>query len=623
MSTPPTRGQMPGPAMGSRQQRRTKQDVCDSFLEQLKERGDIDIGAAGFIEGICQHFERLPTRYALDVNTDSLDVLSHKRLLDEARLDPTTVSFAVRSVEVLHSRVRESSDGLPSPAFPEASPRRGIMQPMRRQPLPKPAFGSSPNLQALALEFGERADASNDGSQADAAADSTFYEITIATVDQPKLLSRLSDAMGDLGLNIREAHVFNTTDAFALDVFVVDGFNSEMGESLEEQLGQRLLRMPPPPQLPPRVRQGQQQLIEQQQQPSVFQLPHELPPVLGDPMQQQQPGGWNVCSPSAPGSSPAPDDWEIDISQLHIDSKVAAGSFSNLYRGYYCGQEVAVKILKELQDDASQYQEFLQEVSIMRKVRHKNVVQFIGACTRKPNLCIVFEYMSSGSVYDWIRREGALSLTQVVKVCMEVSRGMDYLHQRKIIHRDLKAANLLLDENGTVKIADFGVARMIEVSGHMTAETGTYRWMAPEVIEHKPYDEKADVFSFGVVMWELLTCKIPYSDMTPLQAAVGVVQKGLRPLLPPNCPPQLAALMTACWDASPLHRPSFKELTPQLQLLLDVVREEEARKAAAAAAAASSKGGGLLSKLNLRGASSSRGDGGGGGAGASTGIRQL
>lgn len=117
--------------------------------------------------------------------------------------------------------------------------------------------------------------------------------------------------------------------------------------------------------------------------------------------------------------------------------------------------------------------------------------------------------------------------------------------------------------------------------------------------------------------------QIPYSDMTPLQAAVGVVQKGLRPLLPPNCPPQLAALMTACWDASPLHRPSFKELTPQLQLLLDVVREEEARKAAAAAAAASSKGGGLLSKLNLRGASSSRGDGGGGGAGASTGIRQL
>lgn len=89
--------------------------------------------------------------------------------------------------------------------------------------------------------------------------------------------------------------------------------------------------------------------------------------------------------------------------------------------------------------------------------------------------------------------------------------------------------------------------------------------------------------------------QIPYSDMTPLQAAVGVVQKGLRPALPSNCPAQIAAVMSACWDASPLHRPSFKELTPQLQLLLDVVREEEARK--------SSSKGGLLSKLNLRGGS--------------------
>jgi hypothetical protein len=92
-----------------------------------------------------------------------------------------------------------------------------------------------------------------------------------------------------------------------------------------------------------------------------------------------------------------------------------------------------------------------------------------------------------------------------------------------------------------------------------------------------------------------LLLQIPYSDMTPLQAAVGVVQKGLRPALPPNCPPQLSAVMSACWDASPLHRPSFKELTPQLQMLLDMVRDEEARKATS-----SSSKGGLLSKLNLR-----------------------
>jgi hypothetical protein len=86
-----------------------------------------------------------------------------------------------------------------------------------------------------------------------------------------------------------------------------------------------------------------------------------------------------------------------------------------------------------------------------------------------------------------------------------------------------------------------------------------------QVIEHKPYDEKADVFSFAVVLWELLTCKVPYSDMTPLQAAVGVVQKGLRPGIPPNCPAPLAELMSAAWAQEPAMRPSFRDLTPRLQ----------------------------------------------------------
>eukprot|EP00955_Chlamydomonas_euryale_P085422 364098-Chlamydomonas_euryale.AAC.7 len=239
----------------------------------------------------------------------------------------------------------------------------------------------------------------------------------------------------------------------------------------------------------------------------------------------------------------------------------------------------------------------------MRKVRHKNVVQFIGACTRKPNLCIVFEYMSGGSVYDYMRREGCLGLAQVLKVSLEVARGMDYLHQRKIIHRDLKAANLLMDETGIVKIADFGVARVIETTGHMTAETGTYRWMAPEVIEHKPYNEKADVFSFGIVVWELLTCRVPYSEMTPLQAAVGVVQKGLRPSVPSGTPPSLAMLMEACWGHDPARRPSFRDLTPRLQQMLDAAREDDARKQTQQAAAAKSSSGpaGLLSKLRGKG----------------------
>lgn len=237
---------------------------------------------------------------------------------------------------------------------------------------------------------------------------------------------------------------------------------------------------------------------------------------------------------------------------------------------------------------------------------------------------------------------GAMKIPVLLKVAAEVCRGMDYLHRRNIVHRDLKTANLLMDDLGTVKVADFGVARVMDTGGVMTAETGTYRcaalsppamyrlmfqtlqqyrigcsplpsidvsrsvgpdqctsaalqvislpaafmvgpqlqctaadacapplksmvrayprWMAPEVIEHAPYNEKADVFSFGILLWELLTGRVPYQEMTPLQAAVGVVQKGLRPSIPPSCPPPLAALMRACWHRSPEERPSFSLL---------------------------------------------------------------
>jgi hypothetical protein len=145
----PTSTAFPGSQQGpstptGRPVRRSKQSVAEAFLAKLHERGDIDLGAPGFVESVCAHFERLPTRYALDVNIESLDVLSHKRLLEEARSDPATVSFAVRSVEVLHTR--HSSDSLPTPAFPtEVSSCRGgrLMRECMR-----PSVGFVPWVQA-------------------------------------------------------------------------------------------------------------------------------------------------------------------------------------------------------------------------------------------------------------------------------------------------------------------------------------------------------------------------------------------------------------------------------------------------------------------------------------------
>lgn len=441
-----------------------------------------------------------------------------------------------------------------------------------RTPLPRPAFGSSPNLQALVSDAEERIEAKGGDRRSAVAAVTTFYEVTIASIDQPKLLSRLSECLGDLNLNICEAHAFNTKDRFALDVFVVNGWIGGGCEELEEVLSERLQELPPPGTASPRDGDNNNS---------------------NNNINNNKHGGGGGAISTKPlepearipadeleylrrASLTAENDWELDPSELIFAEKIASGAFGDLFRGSYCGQEVAIKILRGVQDDSLQFQEFLQEVAIMRKVRHKNVVQFIGACTKKPNLFIVFEYMPGGSVYDFVRRVGSpLPVVTILRTALEVARGMDYLHKRKIVHRDLKAANLLLDDTGVVKIADFGVARVLDGAGVMTAETGTYRWMAPEVIEHAPYGAKADVFSFGIVLWELLTGKVPYSELTPLQAAVGVVQKGLRPPLPPNCPPPLADMIRLCWQKSPDVRPTFESLKVKLEELYEAYRQQE------------------------------------------------
>jgi hypothetical protein len=520
----------------------------------------------------------------LDVNINTLDVLNHKRLLDSARADASAVSFQVRPVDVSGGdAARRPSFGSLDALQQASGGRFGMAQvsPLRsalHRPLPRPAFGSSPNLQALVMEAEERLEAATPPA---AQLSSVFYEVTIASIDQAKLLSRLSECLSDLGLNICEAHAFNTKDRFALDVFVVNGWTDGGTEELEDVLSGRLQELPPP-----QASGGRQSSSPDSAGAAALsraptrEMEQRVPREILEAMQRL----------STSSAAAHDDDWEIEPREITFHEKIASGAFGDLFRGSYCGQDVAIKVLRGVQDDSVQFQEFLQEVAIMRKVRHRNVVQFIGACTRKPHLCIIFEFMRGGSVYDFIRRHGHLRIVAVLRIAVEVCRGMEYLHKRKIVHRDLKAANLLLDEHGTVKIADFGVARVLDGAGVMTAETGTYRWMSPEVIEHKPYNEKADVFSFGVVLWELLTGLVPYSDMTPLQAAVGVVQKGLRPPIPQNCPPPLADLMRLCWQRDPAVRPSFEAMKGKLEELYEVYKAQDDD-------GTGSRKGGLLARL--------------------------
>ncbi|KAH1113298.1 hypothetical protein J1N35_006676 [Gossypium stocksii] len=514
---------------------RQKLDVYNEVLKRIQESNYEEANLPGFDDQLWLHFNRLPARYALDVNVERAeDVLTHKRLLHLAE-DPANLPvFDVRIVQVYPVSASNSVDSVHSDTSVKADAESAYH--LNRQGIhPPPTFGSSPNLEAFYLQASE---------DRDSAVNSTsglrpMHEITFSTVDKPKLLSQLTSLLAELGLNIQEAHAFSTVDGYSLDVFVVDGWPFEETKELKDALEKEILKS------------KEQSCVRKSSISAMTGLVKEEAVSLP-----------NCVEIPTDGT----DVWEIDSRQLKIEHKIASGSYGDLYRGTYYSQEVAIKVLKPERVTGELLREFSQEVFIMRKIRHKNVVQFIGACTRAPNPCIVTEFMARGSLYDYLHQQrGVFKLPSLLKVALDVSKGMNYLHQNNIIHRDLKTANLLMDENQVVKVADFGVARVQAQSGVMTAETGTYRWMAPEVIEHKPYDHKADVFSFGIALWELLTGEIPYSLLTPLQAAVGVVQKSLRPTIPKNTHPRLGELLERCWQQDPTQRPNFSEIIEILQ----------------------------------------------------------
>ncbi|XP_022140916.1 serine/threonine-protein kinase STY8-like isoform X2 [Momordica charantia] len=514
-----------------------KVDVYDEVLRRLRVSHEAETSVPGFEDELWAHFHRLPTRYAMDVNVERAeDVLMHKNLLFMAHDPAARPAIDVRLVQV-HSSPGGNSGKSVHSNLKEKVDQRFSDYASNQRHHPPPAFGSSTEV-----EYGFKANELHDRDQSGTLS-WPMHEITISTIDKPKLLSQLTSLLSEIELNIQEAHAFSTTDGFSLDVFVVDGWAIEDTKKLKDVLAEEISNI-------------------QKRHPSV------APWSVSHTGKQDQTGVKFITNcVNIPKDEV--DVWEIDASLLIYEKKIVSGSFSDLYRGTFYGQDVAIKLLKDENLNETVRREFAQEIHIMRKIRHKNVVQFIGACTRPPSLCIVTEYMSGGSMHDFCHQQkGVLSFPSLLRVAVDVSKGMDYLHQKNIIHRDLKAANLLMDEDGVVKVADFGVARVQAQSGVMTAETGTYRWMAPEVIEHKPYDHKADVYSFGIVLWELLTGRLPYDNLTPLQAAIGVVQKGLRPKTPRHAHPMIVDLLKKCWQQDPSLRPEFSEITKLLQQTL-------------------------------------------------------
>jgi len=259
-------------------------------------------------------------------------------------------------------------------------------------------------------------------------------------------------------------------------------------------------------------------------------------------------------------------EWDIDFSELTVGTRVGIGFFGEVFRGVWNGTDVAIKLFLEQDLTAENMEDFCNEISILSRVRHPNVVLFLGACTKPPRLSMITEYMELGSLYYLIHMSGQkkkLSWHRRLRMLRDICRGLMCIHRMKIVHRDLKSANCLVDKHWTVKICDFGLSRiMTDENMKDTSSAGTPEWMAPELIRNRPFTEKCDIFSLGVIMWELSTLRKPWEGVPPEKVVFAVAHEGSRLEIPDG---PLSKLIADCW-AEPEERPNCEEI---LRGLLD------------------------------------------------------
>ncbi|XP_078076416.1 serine/threonine-protein kinase B-raf isoform X5 [Mustelus asterias] len=276
------------------------------------------------------------------------------------------------------------------------------------------------------------------------------------------------------------------------------------------------------------------------------------------------------------GRRDSSDDWEISEGQITLGQRIGSGSFGTVYKGKWHG-DVAVKMLNVTAPTPQQLQAFKNEVGVLRKTRHVNILLFMGYTT-KPQLAIVTQWCEGSSLYHHLHIiETKFEMIKLIDIARQTAQGMDYLHAKSIIHRDLKSNNIFLHEDLTVKIGDFGLATVkSRWSGSHQFEqlSGSILWMAPEVIrmqDKNPYSFQSDVYAFGVVLYELMSGQLPYSNINNRDQIIFMVGRGyLTPDLSKvrsNCPKAMKRLMVDCLKKKRDERPLFPQILASIELL--------------------------------------------------------
>ncbi|KRT81848.1 phosphotransferase [Oryctes borbonicus] len=259
------------------------------------------------------------------------------------------------------------------------------------------------------------------------------------------------------------------------------------------------------------------------------------------------------------------DKWEIPRDEIVLGRILGKGNFGEVYLGRWKdSKDVAVKTLKQ---GTMSTQAFLEEAAIMKKFRHNRLVALYGVCSKEEPIYIVQEYMRLGSLLDVLRKDQGktLDFRDLIYIAAQVASGMKYLESKQLIHRDLAARNVLIGDNNTAKISDFGLARVMDDDQYQLKHNSRFpiKWTAPEGITKGIFSIKSDVWSYGILLMELFTYgQVPYPGMTGPEV-VELVLKGYRMPKPnnPKITEDIYRIMLTCWDAKPENRPTFEFLT--------------------------------------------------------------
>ncbi|XP_023345289.1 tyrosine kinase receptor Cad96Ca [Eurytemora carolleeae] len=285
------------------------------------------------------------------------------------------------------------------------------------------------------------------------------------------------------------------------------------------------------------------------------------------------------------------DPWEIPRHHLKISSILGEGCFGQVWRAEGTGilgnkgsMTVAVKTLKESANEKER-KDLLQELALMKLLDpHPNVVKLLGCCTEKDPVFVVMEFVAKGKLQDYLRKSRAehgygnlhggsqkLTSRDLTAFCFQVARGMDYLSSKKVIHRDLAARNILVTDENICKVSDFGFSRDVMINQIYERKSEgrlPIRWMAPESLYDNIYTTKSDVWSFGVLMWEIITLgSTPYPGMSGSEV-MKKVKEGHRLEKPEHCDREMYNIMYYCWDNDPVERPSFTQLVKDFENML-------------------------------------------------------